>query len=417
MAQTVSLANTFGRGQQLRSNLATAEQNREFNSLRATGERQRQDLQQRTFDADTQRANSEKLLQGFQIMRNNPGSTPDVLEELGNNGIINRGAIPDMLREATTSPQTFQQKMADAESKIRLQLGQARPQPTFGAPVAGVGEEGPEFRRFAPSGESRAVEGFAPPSGASAAGAAERFFNSLAADLTPEQRADAELIQLGLQARAGTTSATERIATDPELTEDVAESQATIAQRRKFGEATGASRSKLIDKGFESIQSINTNIRNMDKAVAAIDAGASTGVIESRFFPTFRESTLRLEQVQKELGLDVVGGVTFGALSKGELDLALAVALNTGLEPPALKQFLVDKKAAQEKLRAYFSEQIDFLDQGGTIAGFLRQKQRNTGDGNSQQLIDQAERAIQSGADPQAVLQRLTDLGVDTSGL
>lgn len=372
MAHTFSVQNTL----QGVSNLESAQQNRDFNSLRLTGERQRQDIEQRTFDADQQQANTEKLLTGFQIMRQNPGSTPDVLDELGQAGIINRDTIPDMLSEARTSPETFQQKMADAESRIRLSLGQARPQPTFGAPVAGVGEEGPEFRRFAPGGESRVVEGFAPATGVSAAGAAERFFGSLTADLTAEQQADARLIQLGLEARAGTTSSRERIATDPSLTEDVAESEATIAQRRKFGEATGALRSKLIDKGFVTIQKINVNVRNLDKAIAAIDGGASTGAIESRFFPSIRESTIKLEQVQNELGLDVIGSVTFGALSKGELDLALRTALPTRLQPPELRQFLEEKKAAQEKLRAYYAEQIDFLDQGGTVAGFLRSRER-----------------------------------------
>ena len=184
MAHTFSLENTFGAGQRLKSDLASAAQSREFGSLRLTGERQRQDIEQREFDADQQRANAENLLEAFQIMRNNPGSTPDVLDKLGAGGIINRDRIPDMLLEARTSPQTFQQKMADAESKIRLKLGQAATQPTFGAPVAGVGAEGPEFRRFAPTGESRVVEDFAPATGISAAGASERFFGSLKSDLT-----------------------------------------------------------------------------------------------------------------------------------------------------------------------------------------------------------------------------------------
>jgi len=160
-------------------------------------------------------------------------------------------------------------------------------------------------------------------------------------------------------------------------------------------------------------------VRNLDRAIAAIDEGATTGAIESRFFPTIRTATINLEQVQKELGLDVIGAVTFGALSKGELDLALETALPTRLQPPELRAFLEGKKAAQEKLRAYYAEQIDFLDQGGTVAGFMRQQQRGVQQPgqNNQQLLDQAEQAIQSGADPNAVIQRLNELGVDTSGL
>lgn len=393
MPHTFSLENTFGAGQRLQSDLAGAAQAREFNSLRATGERQRQDLQRRTFDADTQRANSEKLLAGFQIMRNNPGSTPDVLEELGNNGIINRASIPDMLREATTSPQTFQQKMADAESKIRLQLGQARPQPTFGAPRAGIDPTTGEsvFGQIDPAtGQSRTVEGLAPPTG-SAVGdpSAVRLFNELSEaaaevglDGQPTQRAIQAQTQLGTRARAGTTSSRERIATDEGLTEAVAESEATIAQRKKFAELTGASRAKLIDKGFEAIQKIDINTRNLGKAIDAIDEGAQTGAIISRFTPTIRAATVKLEQIQKLLGLDVIGAVTFGALSKGELDLALETALPTNLSAPELKQWLLDKQAANSKLRDYFSSQIEFVDQGGTLAGFLRQQGRQGQQGN-----------------------------------
>jgi len=369
--QTFSLANSLGAGKQLRSNLESATQNREFNSLRISGERQRQDIQQQELNTDQQRANSEKMLVGFEIMKTSPNIIPKVLEEFAGSGIINQAAIPSMLAEAQSSPETFQQKMDDFAAELRFNLSQGPATREDRKILTGADK----INRFVDTGE-QVFEGVEAPTGIAAAGAAERFFGSLTADLSAEQQADATLIQLGLQERAGTTSSRERIATDPELTEDVAESEATIAQRRKFGEATGALRSKLIDKGFKTVQSITVNLRNLDKAIAAIDEGALTGVIESRFFPTIRKSTVKLEQIQSELGLDVVGGVTFGALSKGELDLALTVALPLGLQPPELRQWLQDKKTAQEKLRAYYAQQIDFLDQGGTIAGFIRSQER-----------------------------------------
>jgi lysophospholipase L1-like esterase len=54
--------------------------------------------------------------------------------------------------------------------------------------------------------------------------------------------------------------------------------------------------------------------------------------------------------MRSRLGLDVVGAVTFGALSEGELNLALDVALPTDLSPPDLKKWVLNKKAAQEKV-------------------------------------------------------------------
>ena len=401
MAQTFSAANTLGRGLQLKSNLESAQQTR--------------DIQQRTFNADQQLANSQKLLFGFGIIKENPSITPKVLEELANSGIISPETIPQMLAEAQSNPLLFAQKMSDAEAKVKFQLGQA---PQFGAPVAGQDLEGNAlFRRFSPTG-SRDVEGFVPLAGGGTS-TRGRFFGDLTEDLSPQDQELARRIQLGLEPRA-VGSANITIAEDEDLTEDVAESQATIAQRKKFGEATGALRSKLIDKGFESIKNIDVNLRNLDKAIVALNEGAKTGVIETKFFPTIRASTVKLEQIQSELGLDVVGGVTFGALSKGELDLALTVALPVGLQPAELLQWLQDKKLAQEKLRAYYAEQIDFLDRGGSIAGFLRSKQRQGNadpnaaqGGNNEQLIQQANEAIAAGADPQAVRQRLAELGVE----
>ena len=65
--------------------------------------------------------------------------------------------------------------------------------------------------------------------------------------------------------------------------------------------------------------------------------------------------------MRSHLGLDVVGSVTFGALSQGELDLALDVALPRDLNPKDLKTWVLNKKAAQEKLANYLSEQVRFL--------------------------------------------------------
>ena len=210
--------------------------------------------------------------------------------------------------------------------------------------------------------------------GAQGATADQQTFEALIADFTEEDKLVARRVKAGLDPRA-VGSAAQTIA-GAGTAEEVGASQAIIKEREKFGELTGASRAKTIDKGFDTIQKISSNILNIDRAINAIDSGASTGVIESRFFPSFRKATLQLEALRKELALDVIGSVTFGALSQGELDLAQEVALPTNLEPADLKQHLVDKKAAQEKLQGYYRQQIDFLDTGGTIAGFLRQQDR-----------------------------------------
>jgi len=179
--------------------------------------------------------------------------------------------------------------------------------------------------------------------------AQQREFSGLTEGLSAEDELKARRVKLRIDAPA-TGSAAQTIAALG-TAEDVGASEAIIAERKKFAELTGASRAKFIDKGFDNIVKIDKNIRNLGRAITALDDGASTGVIESRFFPSFRKATLQLEALQKELSLDVIGAVTFGALSQGELDLAMEVALPTNLEPADLRQHLVDKKDAQEKLR------------------------------------------------------------------
>ncbi len=79
------------------------------------------------------------------------------------------------------------------------------------------------------------------------------------------------------------------------------------------------------------------------------------------FLPSFKAASVELDNIQKSMALDVIGATTFGALSEGELNLAKEVALPTGLDTPQLIDHLNKRKEAQNKLRDYYSEQIQFL--------------------------------------------------------
>jgi len=211
--------------------------------------------------------------------------------------------------------------------------------------------------------------------------AGQREFNDLlriAQDPnSTEIEKNAALRKLGGKARVS-TSAIERIAEDPDLAIKIAKTQAEIEEGKTFGKLTGSSRAKAIDSGIKRIETIDLGIRNIDKAIELVAKGAGVGVINSQL-PSIRAASIALDFIQKKMSLDVIGAVTFGALSKGELDLAKEVALPTGLNSEELTQHLIDRKNAQLKLRGYFNDQIQFLDQGGTIAGFLRQKEREQG--------------------------------------
>jgi hypothetical protein len=163
--------------------------------------------------------------------------------------------------------------------------------------------------------------------------------------------------------------------------------QQAIAQANKVGislqgERAGARSGATLAQGqakeaFVTLGNVRSNITNLDKVAALLDKpGVSTGVIESQL-PTWDASTIELRNMRSRLGLDVVGAVTFGALSEGELNLALDVALPTNLSPPDLKKWVLSKKVAQEKLSSYLSEQVRFLSIPGNTLGDWEQHQIN----------------------------------------
>jgi hypothetical protein len=141
-------------------------------------------------------------------------------------------------------------------------------------------------------------------------------------------------------------------------------------QGERAGARSGATLAQGVAKeAFVTLGNVRGNINNLDKVAALLDKpGVSTGVIESQL-PTWDASTIELRNMRSRLGLDVVGSVTFGALSEGELNLALDVALPTNLSPQDLKKWVLSKKAAQEKLSNYLSEQVRFLSIPGNTVG------------------------------------------------
>ena len=144
------------------------------------------------------------------------------------------------------------------------------------------------------------------------------------------------------------------------------EKEPGIAQQTALAKASA----KTASAAFDSLNKIQLNVANLQDAIDAVDAGASTGNIQS-FFPDIRDASIELANIQNRLALDVVGATTFGALSAGELALAKSTALPRNLSGDALRKWLVDKQSAQRKLAAYFEEQAIFLNAGNSQADWI----------------------------------------------
>ncbi len=159
---------------------------------------------------------------------------------------------------------------------------------------------------------------------------------------TPEQKRAADVL-------ANLEKITDKLEAEreikPEIAADTKQSEAAV---------------KKADELFEAIDKMNVNISNLQQARQAVLDGAGTGPIE-QLWPSFRAESVRLDNMQGRLGLDIVGATTFGALSKGELDLSKSVALPTGLDGPELVKWIDDRIAAQQKKADYLQRQAVFL--------------------------------------------------------
>ena len=146
---------------------------------------------------------------------------------------------------------------------------------------------------------------------------------------------------------------------------------ADIQGQREQARGLAGFSAKQVAQAFTEVGKIKKNLGNIDDAIKAIDAGANTGVIASKL-PNISAASVQLANIRNTLGLDVIGSVTFGALSEGELNLALDTALPTGLAPKDLRAYLVNKKSAQTKLAGYLTEQATYLSKrGNSLAGWL----------------------------------------------
>lgn len=124
-------------------------------------------------------------------------------------------------------------------------------------------------------------------------------------------------------------------------------------------------------EAWEAIPQARASIPKLERVIDLIDEGADVGMIASQL-PALNDATRELRNLQNQLGLDIIGSVTFGALSEGELRLALSTALPTNMEGEALKDWARRKMAAQEKLATYMEDQARFLLQpGNTLTGWM----------------------------------------------
>ena len=163
-------------------------------------------------------------------------------------------------------------------------------------------------------------------------------------------------------------------------------------------------------EAFDSLNKVKANIANVDTAIAALDAGANAGAI-AKYFPNITEASASLENAMNRLGLDVIGSVTFGALSEGEMRLAMETAVPRNLGEADLRQWLVNKKAAQEKAAEALRTAAIYLGTpGNTLAGWLESQGTTAPEGDQGSPGPTGQEGAQGAADEDAILRELEGL-------
>ncbi len=150
------------------------------------------------------------------------------------------------------------------------------------------------------------------------------------------------------------------------------------ARLTKLAEANATNQASLVSNTIKSIDSTVSSLRNYGRAKAMVKRAIAngdnvTGLVED-LFPNVSVVAAELENARNALALDVIGSVTFGALSKGELQLAQTQGLPLQLEEKQLLEFIERRELALNKMKVSLVEAARFLSKdGNTIEMYVDQ--------------------------------------------
>jgi len=139
-----------------------------------------------------------------------------------------------------------------------------------------------------------------------------------------------------------------------------------LAGDKKFAEKRGIARADMVDQATKTNNIVTSNIAKYRRVLDQLNKGGKTGVLVN-FLPDVTAASATINQIRNELALNVIGSVTFGALSKGELDLAKSTAMPSGtLSPDDLRIWLNDAIEEQTKVKKAVEETLMHFITGGS---------------------------------------------------
>lgn len=211
-----------------------------------------------------------------------------------------------------------------------------------------------------------------------AATAGQREFASLTKGFSPEDELLARRVSVGLEARAGTVTGQERIATTPDLTEAVSFSQEQISKGKETGKLKAQAEllpdiRKKIKLAEKEAAARGETITDLNRAKAALpglkEVSEKLKILADIATVTFSKQGLDI--LVKELGFGATKGATARTTMRAIVDNQVLPLLRetfgaafTKEEGDSLRATLLDQNTAPEQMKA-------------TLDAFIEQKVRN----------------------------------------
>jgi len=187
--------------------------------------------------------------------------------------------------------------------------------------------------------------------------------------LTPQQKLDYQRSLAEIKAGQKGKEIEAVTSAETKVSDAVAKNEANKAKSVQLAKDS-ASAAKAAQSTFGNLKNANAIY---DRAIAAIDKGAKSGAL-TKLLPTIRSETLELQNAIRQAGLNTISGVTLGAISKPELELALAVDIPESMDEKELKPYLQKKKAANIKLMKELNKMSSFLSKKGNTVAMWNEK-------------------------------------------
>ena len=149
------------------------------------------------------------------------------------------------------------------------------------------------------------------------------------------------------------------------------EGKLPTAQQIVQAQKEGAAKVAFIEELNKKRGNIESTISNYQLALDNLAQGAKTGRVMN-MLPNITATAQMIETARQRLGLDVIGSVTFGALSEGELRLALDTGLpSANLSNSELTKWVTERMNAQKKvLQALNETALYFSDPDTTFQSY-----------------------------------------------